>query len=161
MTEQQIREAYAWYTEEPSRTLNAVADRYGMTRIMITQRFNKLSLSTKQRSDYKGLKYGESAPNWKGGRTITAECYVKIKIDPNDPYINMAEPHRRYVLEHRYVMAQYLGRALYDWETVHHNDGNKQNNDIANLQLRIGKHGKGQVYECMDCGSRRLAPTDI
>jgi hypothetical protein len=66
-----------------------------------------------------------------------------------------------YIPEHRFVMAQYMERPLYDWETVHHIDGNKQNNELENLQLRIGKHGKYEAYVCMDCGSSRIEPTKL
>ena len=40
-----------------------------------------------------------------------------------------------YVLEHRVVMENYLGRLLTKGEVVHHLDGNKHNNQIENLEL--------------------------
>ena len=40
-----------------------------------------------------------------------------------------------YVLEHRLVMAQYIGRCLRKNELVHHIDGNTMNNDIKNLKI--------------------------
>lgn len=40
-----------------------------------------------------------------------------------------------YVLEHRVVMENYLGRLLNNDEIVHHIDGNKKNNIIENLQV--------------------------
>jgi hypothetical protein len=39
------------------------------------------------------------------------------------------------VLEHRYVMAEHLGRPLTDEEVVHHRDGDRKNNAIENLEL--------------------------
>lgn len=51
------------------------------------------------------------------------------------------------VLEHRYVMEQHLGRPLHAEETVHHKDGNRQNNALANLQLFAHNHGPGQEVE--------------
>lgn len=40
-----------------------------------------------------------------------------------------------YVLEHRVVMENYLGRLLDDDEVVHHVDDNKKHNDIENIEL--------------------------
>jgi hypothetical protein len=40
-----------------------------------------------------------------------------------------------YILEHRLVMEQHIGRFLEPTEVVHHIDENPSNNDIANLRL--------------------------
>lgn len=40
-----------------------------------------------------------------------------------------------YILEHRYVMEQKIGRLLLPSEVVHHRDGNTQNNHPDNLEL--------------------------
>ncbi len=85
------------------------------------------------------------------GKSLTAGGYILISIHPNDPFWPMAisrEKNRKqrytgHILEHRYIMAQILGRPLEKWETVHHRDGNKQNNDPSNLELRNGNHGNG------------------
>lgn len=43
--------------------------------------------------------------------------------------------------EHRVIMEQHLGRKLEPWELVHHKDGDKLNNDLANLEMReFGEH---------------------
>jgi hypothetical protein len=56
------------------------------------------------------------------------------------------------MLKHRYVMQQHLGRALEEYEQVHHKDGDKENNDISNLEIRVGVHGKGQTMaHCPTC----------
>jgi hypothetical protein len=97
---------------------------------------------------------------WKGGRSTIKSGYVYVMLQPDDPFYCMTQTSG-YVFEHRLVMAKYLGRPLREWETVHHKDNDKSNNDITNLQLRIGKHGKGVSYRCMNCGSDKLEPVTL
>lgn len=40
---------------------------------------------------------------------------------------------------HRYVMQEFLGRALESYEHVYHKDGDPKNNSIENLVLIIKK----------------------
>lgn len=95
---------------------------------------------------------GENHSNYKGGRLLTSGGYILVLLDNNDPYYCMTNS-LSYVLEHRLVMAKFLGRPLTKNETVHHIDGDRTNNKIDNLQLRHGKHGKGTCYKCLNCGS--------
>lgn len=95
--------------------------------------------------------------NWKGGRTSrAANGYMLKLIAPDHPFRAMAGTSP-YVLEHRLVMAESLGRPLEKWETVHHINGDRSDNRIENLQLRQGKHGNGVVMHCLDCGSTNVA----
>lgn len=90
----------------------------------------------------KASKQGRLNPNWRGGRCLSKEGYIHIKLQPNDFFYPMAQS-RGYVFEHRLVMAQHLGRCLHRWEVVHHKGikypknsfENKQDNRFKNLQL--------------------------
>ena len=75
--------------------------------------------------------------------------------------------HPGYIYEHRYVMEIFLGRSLDKTETVHHKDGNRDNNNLSNLELlldrthsylhgierakKLGKHLKEERI-CRICG---------
>lgn len=65
---------------------------------------------------------------WKGGRFISSDGYVMIYMSP-----------RKYRKEHFLVIEKHLGRLLQDGERVHHIDGDKQNNEGANLDLMISE----------------------
>lgn len=104
---------------------------------------------------------GEGHHSWKGGRTVTSGGYTAVKVTPDDPMFVMANkrknrPSENYVLEHRLVMARALGRPLEYHETVHHIDGDITHNDLSNLQLRFGRHGKGVAMRCNACGSHDI-----
>ena len=77
---------------------------------------------------------------WKGGRSITDEGYILIRLSPDDFFYPMVKSSG-YVLEHRLVVARALGRCLHSWEIVHHKgirfEGikNRSDNLEDNLQL--------------------------
>lgn len=111
-----------------------------------------------------GFRHGANHHAWKDGRILTPQGYVLVLIRPDDPFFCMSvkkETDAHYVLEHRLVLARKFGRPLTEHETVHHIDGNKENNAIENLELRQGKHGKGVVHICVDCGSHNIVSTTL
>ena len=81
---------------------------------------------------------GDKSPHWKGGKTLHHQGYIICWISENDPYYPMATHKRRgggTIFEHRYVMAQSVGRCLTRQEHVHHRNGAKDDNRIENLEL--------------------------
>lgn len=104
--------------------------------------------------------YGPGNPAYKAGRYLNSDGYVRVLLDPGDPLICMADG-KRYVLEHRLVMARLIGRPLLPDESVHHIDGDRANNTPGNLQLRRGQHGKHVHLRCHDCGSQNVGPAAI
>lgn len=97
--------------------------------------------------------------SWKGGRRSQGK-YASLWVAPDDALASMRNCEG-YVPEHRVVMARALGRPLEPHETVHHIDGQTQHNVLSNLQLRLGKHGKGVVMRCNACGSHDIKATRI
>lgn len=72
---------------------------------------------------------GEGHPSWNGGRYISSDGYVMVRVGTR------TRGWRGYRKEHLIVMEKKLGRKLKKGETVHHLDGDKQNNDPGNLVL--------------------------
>lgn len=49
-------------------------------------------------------------------------------------------------------MEEKLGRVLTKDETVHHKNGNRADNQVENLELHVGRHGKGATHKhCATC----------
>lgn len=107
-----------------------------------------------------GQRVGPAHAGWKGGGHHLENGYIRIWLDPGDPMAPMRDRTGQ-VAEHRLVMARHLGRCLERHETVHHINGNRGDNRIDNLQLRVGHHGPGRGYCCLDCGSLRIAPVAL
>jgi hypothetical protein len=80
-------------------------------------------------------KLRDKNPNWNGGKK-TLRGYVYI-LKPEHPLNNAG-----YVLEHRLVMEDAIGRYLTKEEVVHHINGIRNDNRIENLMLfeNDGKH---------------------
>jgi hypothetical protein len=51
---------------------------------------------------------------------------------------------RGYIMQHRKVMAEVIGRPLFPNETPHHVNGNRQDNSVENLELWVSSQPKGQ-----------------
>lgn len=69
--------------------------------------------------------------NWKGGVNKHTAGYLKAKAPDGHPY---ADKHG-YVMQHRLVMEQLVGRFLTPSERVHHKNGQRDDNRPENLEL--------------------------
>ena len=98
---------------------------------------------------------GEKHGSWKGGISKTQNGYLMRLVQPSHPMAPM-RTSTGYILEHRLVMAESIGRPLHKTETVHHINGDVTDNRIENLELHHGRHGKGIVLRCRCCGSYDL-----
>jgi hypothetical protein len=80
-----------------------------------------------------------------------------VKVDPSDEIgWAMRYDSTNYVPEHRLVMARYLGRPLTRDEVVHHVNGLRYDNRLANLELWRTGHPMGQNVEDQVAWAREI-----
>lgn len=76
--------------------------------------------------------YRDRNPNWRGGKSVASNGYVLVRVGVDHHLADV----RGYAYEHRLVAEQMLGRRLLPGEQVHHIDGDRQNNDPRNLDVK-------------------------
>lgn len=81
------------------------------------------------------------SPHWKGGRTKTFQGYVLIKAHGHP---RARKSGGNYVREHILVMEAILGRYLLPGESVHHKNGQRDDNRPENLELWVKSQPAGQ-----------------
>ncbi len=132
-----------------------IADTLGTSQNTIS-RFIKLSGIKRKHENRSRHKHGM----WRGGR-IKVHGYVHVLLPQDHKFFHQMVGSTGYVLEHRLVMAEQLGRPLSRYETVHHINGIRDDNRPENLQLRQGNHGTGSVHVCRACGSYDVVAASI
>ena len=95
-------------------------------------------LSCANRIKSKPCQKGSNNGNWRGGETYHTKGYI-YQYAPDHPAASNG-----YVLQHRLVAEDKLGRHLLPEEVVHHIDGNKANNHPDNIEVFAGpgEHSK-------------------
>lgn len=89
---------------------------------------------------------------------------VRRYCGKNSGYVELWFSDGTRISEHRYVMEQHLGRKLSADEHVHHRDGQRNNNDLSNLEvLHVVDHARlhatavSQRFESLVCGYCKIA----
>jgi hypothetical protein len=90
-------------------------------------------------------------------QTLTSKGYtlVHLPLEERPP----GQEHQRKFMEHRVVMARKIGRHLTPEETVHHINGNPQDNRPENLQLWSSRHPRGAAVEDQLAWAREIIST--
>lgn len=98
----------------------------------------------------KGYFKGDKNPCWNGGLRKTSGGYIYQWVSDDHPFVQMRSSYQKnsnYIMQHRLVMAEHLGRPLKKEETVHHINGIRDDNRIENLELWSSNHQSGQRVE--------------
>lgn len=154
------------YLEE-KKSIPDISDQVGLSRSTVRYHLIKNGIELRTRDDgirAASLKLGSGLRGRK--RVFTEEWKARISsskralgeitakgtsLKPNG-YIEYTRGEHKGRSVHVVTMEKHIGRRLFGFEVVHHIDGNRQNNDLSNLELmtrsahtklhREGKHGK-------------------
>lgn len=144
-TDKEERQLVKLYPKYSNKRLSKIFNR---TVTAIQHKANRLKInkSKKYLKESKSERFsGSGGANWNGGVHYTGKGY-KMIYSPDHPNSTT----RGYVMEHRLVMEEKIGRLLKEDEVVHHKNGIKDDNRIKNLELmkfskHTAKHNKQRV----------------
>lgn len=151
-TKEQIADIARYYAAGVSQA--DVGLMFGVGQATISRVLREAGVKSKQHAS------GPLHGSWNGGISMNGDGYILESVPAADAFASMRN-NSGYVPQHRLVMARHLGRPLYRHESVHHINGDREDNRIENLQLRIGQHGSGIAMKCAHCGSASLVPVKL
>lgn len=98
---------------------------------------------------YRRVRATGSAKEGEPVREASGEGWVShgYRYLPVPPHLRWLAAGAREIAEHRLVLARALGRALEPDEVVHHRNGDRLDNRLANLELWSVSHPHGQRVE--------------
>lgn len=83
------------------------------------------------------------------GRYVTKQGYVRVRRADG-------VGKGLWVLEHRFVMEEHLGRPVRPDESIHHKNGDKLDNRLENLELWVRFQPNGQRVEDLVLWAREI-----
>ena len=93
---------------------------------------------------------GDKHPRWTGGKHIDQNGYIVVLTPEGYP------TKRSYILEHRLIIEQKIGRYLLPGENVHHINGIRTDNRPENLELWISSQPSGQRVDDLVSWAREI-----
>lgn len=108
------------------KSLQKVADKFNVSKKLILNYMKKFDIPRNKR-----VKKEKKPDTYHKGYITTWNGYKKVKAPADYPN----KDNKGYVMEHRLVMENHLGRYLEKDEEVHHINYDKMDNRIENLQL--------------------------
>lgn len=144
-----------WYCSLPCKVGTATCEECGVE-------FQRLRKSRTARFCSTECSYEALVPTF--SKRVTPAGYIFMKVPRNTPGIGTnAAQGKRWMLEHRYVMQQELGRPLLPTENVHHKNGKRDDNRPENLELWRRSQPLGvrsADYHCPGCRCGELEAVD-
>lgn len=113
---------------EKLNSLQKTADYFGVSKKLILNHMKRFNIPRNKRVKADRIK---KVDTYHKGYITTWNGYIKVKAPKYYKY----KDNKGYIMQHRLVMEQHIGRYLAPDEEVHHIDGDKKNNKIENLLL--------------------------